>query len=201
MLNVIYAECHLCLVSQISPLCWVSLRWMSLCWMSWRLYNIIPKCILTPFMAEFNFWSKVSKFDGILYFWMYVREACHHRQGIGLHHPLDGITSPLYKLLRFIQLTNFFCKEKKALAFNRDRCCHLALCLQLMLFHWTGRCLGEPYLYAANGITRFEKCKQLLEYKQLFLLRHLMVNAGNTKGGSINVLMTSWLVWIRLFCK
>jgi hypothetical protein len=29
-----------------------------------------------------------------------------------------------------------FCKEKKALAFNRDRCCHLALCLQLILFDW-----------------------------------------------------------------
>jgi hypothetical protein len=44
---------------------------------------------------------------------------------IGLHHPLDGVTNPEYKLLHFIQL-NFFCKEK-ALAFNRDRCCHLAL--------------------------------------------------------------------------
>jgi hypothetical protein len=54
---------------------------------------------------------------------------------IGLHHPLDGITNPEYTLLRFIQLTKFFCKEKKALAFNRDRCCHLALCLWLILFH------------------------------------------------------------------
>jgi hypothetical protein len=29
---------------------------------------------------------------------------------------------------------DFFGKENKTLAFNRDRCCHLALCLQL--FHW-----------------------------------------------------------------
>ncbi len=47
---------------------------------------------------------------------------------IRLHHPLDGVTNPEYKLLRFKQLTKFFCKEKKALAFNQDRCCHLALC-------------------------------------------------------------------------
>ncbi len=32
---------------------------------------------------------------------------------------------------------NFFCcKEKKALGFNWDWCCHLALCLQLILFHF-----------------------------------------------------------------
>ncbi len=32
--------------------------------------------------------------------------------------------------------TIFFYKEKKALAFNWDRCCHLSICLQLILFHW-----------------------------------------------------------------
>jgi hypothetical protein len=53
---------------------------------------------------------------------------------IGLHHPLDGVTNTEYKLLCFIQLT-IFCKEEKALAFNWDRCCHLALCLRLILFH------------------------------------------------------------------
>ncbi len=36
----------------------------------------------------------------------------------GLHHPLDGVTIPEYKLLHFIQQTKFFGKEKKALAFN-----------------------------------------------------------------------------------
>ncbi len=54
---------------------------------------------------------------------------------IGLHHPLDGVTNPKYKLLHFIHLT-IFCKKKRALAFNQDRCCDLALCLQLILFHW-----------------------------------------------------------------
>ncbi len=55
---------------------------------------------------------------------------------IGLYHSPDGITNPKYKLLCFIT-TKFFCKEKNALAFNRDRCCHLALCLRLIPFHWT----------------------------------------------------------------
>ncbi len=53
---------------------------------------------------------------------------------IGLYHPLDGVGNPKYKLLHFLT-TKLFCKEKKALAFNRDRCCHLALCLRLIHFH------------------------------------------------------------------
>jgi len=53
---------------------------------------------------------------------------------IGHYHPLDGITNPKYKLLCFLTI-KFFSKVKKALAFNRDRCCHLAICLQLNLFH------------------------------------------------------------------
>jgi hypothetical protein len=53
---------------------------------------------------------------------------------IGLYHPLDGVTNPRYKLLYFVK-TKKICKEKKALAFYRDRCCHLALCLWLILFH------------------------------------------------------------------
>jgi hypothetical protein len=52
---------------------------------------------------------------------------------IGLYHPLDGISNPKYKQLPF--LTNeFFYKKKKIQAFNRKRCCHLALCLWLILF-------------------------------------------------------------------
>jgi len=40
-----------------------------------------------------------------------------------LCHPPDGSTSPKYRLLCFI-------------AFNRDRCCHLVLCLRLIPFHY-----------------------------------------------------------------
>jgi hypothetical protein len=53
---------------------------------------------------------------------------------MGLDHPLDGVTNPKYKLVHFLT-TKFFCKEKKAIAFNWDRCCHLVFCLQLILFH------------------------------------------------------------------
>ncbi len=55
-------------------------------------------------------------------------------QTIGFCPPLDGVTNPKYKLLCF-STSNIFCKEKKAPAFNQDMCCHLALCLQLILFH------------------------------------------------------------------
>ncbi len=54
---------------------------------------------------------------------------------IGLYHLLDGITNLKYKLLCSLT-TKKFLKEKKALAFYRDRCSHLALCLRLILFHF-----------------------------------------------------------------
>ncbi len=60
-------------------------------------------------------------------------------------HSLDGVTNPKYKLLHFIQLTIFF-KKKRALAFNRNRCCHLALCLRLILFHCTPRSKPNSFL-------------------------------------------------------
>ncbi len=50
-----------------------------------------------------------------------------------LCQPPDGSTSPKYKLVCFI--TTKKCKEKNALAFNQDRCCHLGLCLRLIPFH------------------------------------------------------------------
>ncbi len=31
---------------------------------------------------------------------------------IGRHHPLDGITNPEYKLLHFVQLTEFWQREE-----------------------------------------------------------------------------------------
>ncbi len=53
---------------------------------------------------------------------------------IGFHRPLDGLTNLKYKLLCFLTPNKKF-SERKALAFNQDRCCHLALCLRLILFH------------------------------------------------------------------
>jgi hypothetical protein len=54
---------------------------------------------------------------------------------IGLHSLVDGIINSWYMLLSFITVI-FLCKEKKALAFNKDSCCHLALCLGLIILHW-----------------------------------------------------------------
>ncbi len=47
--------------------------------------------------------------------------------------------------MHFIQLT-IFCKKKRAPAFNRDRWCHLALCLWLILFHWPCGLEGDKFL-------------------------------------------------------
>jgi hypothetical protein len=54
---------------------------------------------------------------------------------MGLYHSLDGNTNLKHKLLCFLT-SNKKISKKKALAFNRDRCCHLVLCLWLILFHW-----------------------------------------------------------------
>jgi hypothetical protein len=85
---------------------------------------------------------------------------------IGLHHPLDGVTSPEYKLLHFIQLPKFFCKEKKALAFNWDRCCHLALCLRLILFHWL-----KIRVYELSQLQHLKVDSIVIENCQTFLAR------------------------------
>jgi len=54
---------------------------------------------------------------------------------MGIHHPLDGITNLKYKLLYFL-IPNKKTSKRKALAFNRDRCCHLVISLQLIIFHY-----------------------------------------------------------------
>ncbi len=72
--------------------------------------------------------------------WNYIGQSWQNKlarayQPIGLYHPLDGVTNPKFTLLCFLA---FFWKEKKAPAYNWDRCCHLAPCLQLIHFHWEG---------------------------------------------------------------
>ncbi len=64
-----------------------------------------------------------------------VKKNSFHFHRMRLCHPPDGSTSPKYKLLCFIK-TEKNCKEKNELAFNRDRCCHLVLCLRLIPFHY-----------------------------------------------------------------
>ncbi len=50
------------------------------------------------------------------------------------YHPLGGITNPRYKLSHFLATKKIY--KEQALAFNRDRCCHLVLCLWMILFQW-----------------------------------------------------------------
>ncbi len=69
MLNVIYAECHLCCASKISPL-----SWMSLCWMSWRpLTNTMaPEQHLFLFEKDFFIFAKKVFFFSPWKMWVYV---------------------------------------------------------------------------------------------------------------------------------
>jgi hypothetical protein len=61
---------------------------------------------------------------------------------MGFYRALDGVTNLKYRLLFSKHLTKEFSK-RKALAFNRDRCWHLALCLRLILFHWCYRGISQ----------------------------------------------------------
>ncbi len=69
------------------------------------------------------------------YFKLSSLNSFRHFLTMRLCHQPDGSTSPKYKLLCFI-ITKKICKEKNALAFNRDRRCHLVLCLRLIPFHY-----------------------------------------------------------------
>ncbi len=63
----------------------------------------------------------------------------------GALSPTRSPTNPKYKLL-FFSANIFFYKEKKALAFNRDRCCILVLCLANS-FPLPGSLIGESDVF------------------------------------------------------
>ena len=73
-------------------------------------------------------------------------------------------------MLHFIQLNKFLCKEK-ALAFNQDRCCHLALCLRLILFH----CLNiNIYFYLETSAVKSSNLYLIdVHFLTPMLIRHL----------------------------
>ncbi len=78
---------------------------------------------------------------------------------LGLYHPLDSVTNLKYKLLYFLTPIKKISK-RKALAFDRDRCCHLAICLWLILFHcWLfSKCSvlswgGECHIFGATTLS------------------------------------------------
>jgi hypothetical protein len=96
----------------------------------WKIIEFLKEIFVSKLTGQFHVF--LSKIILPTYIWLTWYKNCR----IGLHHPLHGVTNPEYKLLRFIQLT-FFCKRKRPQAFNRDRCRRLALCLQLILIHWS----------------------------------------------------------------
>ncbi len=121
------------------------------------MLNIVMLTVVTPFerMAKYLLCNKLTCLSLAVTFtialcnplghnaieWItivnwFMIQAPLSKKGVSMRlcHPPDGSTSPKYKLPCFIT-TKCFCKEKNALAFNRDRCCHLVLCLQLIPFH------------------------------------------------------------------
>jgi len=76
------------------------------------------------------------------------------RQRIGLYQPLGGITDHKYELLHFLT-TKYFYKDKKALAFNWDKCCHLVIFLQLIHFH-----LNQTTMFQACFLYHYSRDKK-----------------------------------------
>ncbi len=113
--------------------------------------------VLMPQLIKWNQckgeWGNDHKFRDLCQ----ARNWCLKR----LYHPLDGVTTPKYKLL--CSITSNFFRKRKALALNWDRCCHLALCLRLILFHSIGGRnwqLISPY-FAQLACLPYEWCNVL----------------------------------------
>jgi hypothetical protein len=87
---------------------------------------------------------------------------------MGLYHPLDGDANLKYKLLCFLT-PNKKLSKKKALAFNRERCCHLALCLRLILFHLYQLC---QFLLTVNS------CNVRAFYKMIYSNKLKWIHSG-----------------------
>jgi hypothetical protein len=116
---------------------------------------------------------------------------------IGLYHPLDGVTNLKYKLLHFLT-TIFFCKSKRVIAFKWDRCCHLALCLHLILFHYSWCCFAECcYAECCYGEGHYIKCCIVL--LSLFIQSFVTPNAFMLSSINIKVVMLSVIIPIVIF--
>ncbi len=104
-------------------------------------------------------------------------------QQMRLCHPPDGSTSPKYKLLCFI-ISKKIGKEKNALAFNRDRCRHLVLCLRL---------IPSLLLKVSLVDTFYNICyykKVILPEYDIFLLANILLGM-DMLCGCANALLTS----------
>jgi len=113
----------------------------------------------------------------------------------GLYRPLDGLTYLKYKLLCFLTHNKLIFK-RKVLAFNLDRCCHLALCLQLILFHSTKEGCSHCCNCQARQATK-NLDKQVCEQISVFNDWH---NGGrNGRQGEQKQNKKSWFNFEKIF--
>jgi hypothetical protein len=71
---------------------------------------------------------------------------------MGLYDPLDSVTNLRCKLFYFSTIIKKYFSKRKALAFNRDRCCYLVNCLRLILFHFRANWLQSLKLYQCKKL-------------------------------------------------
>ena len=69
----------------------------------------------------------------------------------------------------------FFCKGKKVLAFNWNRCCHLSLCLQLILTFFTLSLIVEG---TTVKVSRFTMPRSSVTGKQVIWVGHDVLSNG-----------------------
>jgi hypothetical protein len=70
-LSAIHAECHLCRMSQLMSICWVSLCWMSLCWMPLRWMSRHHFRINTSFFIDDFEFTFISSQKTLLFHFFY----------------------------------------------------------------------------------------------------------------------------------
>ncbi len=98
---------------------------------------------------------------------------------------------PIPSISCFVPQQLFFCKEKKVLDLNWDRCCHLALCLWLILFHW---------IISLDGITN-PKYKLLRSSTTIFFKEKKAI--GFKRDSCCHLALCIWLIlfhWMISFC-
>jgi len=105
----------------------------NLCFVSFTNFEHKFKISILSF-SNFNSSPKLQNFNIPVTYFRIINHTWMKIPTMRLCHPPDGSTSPKYKLPCFIT-TKKICKEKNVLAFNRDRCCRLVLCLRLIPFH------------------------------------------------------------------
>ncbi len=104
--------------------------WSSYHFMNYLFHqiDIFELAILSSLYLEFEI-SPTCHFQHLFSSDLYFNSKTS--RSMGLYHPPDGVTNLKYKLLYFLTPIKKNSK-RKALAFNRDRCCHLAICLRLI---------------------------------------------------------------------